>query len=77
MILPFLTAPERQGYQPVPATLSETGLRQHFDLTGAARFEYINRLGKYTFAQQKTLLHNGLRPLRQPGLAVALAAPTP
>lgn len=34
MISPFLTAPERQGYQQVPATLSESDLRQHFHLTG-------------------------------------------
>ena len=37
MILPFLTAPERQGYQQVPVTLSETDLRQHFYLTEADR----------------------------------------
>lgn len=42
MISPFLTAPERQGYQQVPAVLSETALRQHFHLTGADR-EFIQR----------------------------------
>jgi len=42
MISPFLTAPERQGYQQVPATLSESDLRQHFHLTGADR-EFIQR----------------------------------
>ncbi|MDB5233227.1 MAG: Tn3 family transposase [Hymenobacter sp.] len=42
MISPFLTAPERQDYQQVPATLSETDLRQHFHLTGADR-EFIQR----------------------------------
>ena len=36
-----------------------------------ARFEHINRLGKYTFAEQETLLRNGLRPLRQPGHSFA------
>ena len=38
------------------------------DLThlSPARFEHINRLGKYTFAEQEILLRNGLRPLRQP-----------
>lgn len=36
-----------------------------------ARFEHINRLGKYTFAEQQTLLRNGLRPLRHPGQAFA------
>lgn len=35
MIIPFLTAPEHQGYQQVPATLSETDVRQHFYLTQA------------------------------------------
>lgn len=42
MILPFLTAPERQGYQQVPAVLSESDLRQHFHLTKADR-EFIQR----------------------------------
>ena len=42
-----------------------------------ARFEHINRLGKYTFAEQETLLRNGLRPLRQPGQTVAPTAATP
>ena len=42
MILPFLTAPERQGYQQVPATLIESDLRQHFHLTAADR-EFIQR----------------------------------
>ena len=42
MISLFLTAPERQGYQQVPATLSETDLRQHFHLTKADR-EFIQR----------------------------------
>ena len=41
-----------------------------------ARFEHINRLGKYTFAEQETLLRNSLRPLRQPGQAVAPTAAT-
>ena len=41
-----------------------------------ARFEHINRLGKYTFAEQETLLRSGLRPLRQPGQAVASTAAT-
>jgi len=51
MILPFLTAPERQGYQQVPATLSETDLCQHFYLTEADREQVSqqrpegNRLG--------------------------------
>ena len=36
-----------------------------------ARFEHINQLGKYTFAERETLLRNGLRPLRQPSQAVA------
>ena len=31
-----------------------------------ARYEHINRLGKYTFAEQEALLNNGLRPIRQP-----------
>ncbi|GAA4020241.1 hypothetical protein GCM10022408_37710 [Hymenobacter fastidiosus] len=31
-----------------------------------ARYEHINRLGKYTFAEQEALLGKGLRPLRQP-----------
>ena len=42
MISPFLTAPERQGYQQVPATLSETDLRQHFYLTATDR-EFVQR----------------------------------
>ena len=42
-----------------------------------ARFEHINRLGKYTFAEQETLLRNGLRPLSQPGQAVEPMAATP
>ena len=42
MISPFLTAPERQGYQQVPAVLSETDLRQHFHLTGADR-DFVQR----------------------------------
>lgn len=42
-----------------------------------ARFEHINRLGKYTFAEQETLLGNGLRPLRQPGQAVGPMAAVP
>lgn len=37
MISPFLTSPERQGYQHVPAVLSETDLRHHFYLTEADR----------------------------------------
>ncbi|MBT9395625.1 DUF4158 domain-containing protein [Hymenobacter sp. NST-14] len=41
MISPFLTAPERQGYQQVPATLSETDLCLHFHLTATDG----NRLG--------------------------------
>ena len=40
------------------------------------RFEYINQLGQYTFAEQETLLRNGLRPLRQPGQTVAPTAVT-
>ena len=39
-----------------------------------ARFEHINRLD--TFTEQETLLRNGLRPLRQPGQAVAPTAAT-
>ena len=42
MISPFLTAPERQGYQQVLVTLSETDLRQHFHLTGADR-DFVQR----------------------------------
>ncbi|GAB3639210.1 hypothetical protein GCM10027422_48010 [Hymenobacter arcticus] len=42
MISPFLTAPERKGYQQVPAVLSETDLRQHFHLAGAD-CEFIQR----------------------------------
>ena len=38
-----------------------------------ARFEYINRLGKYTFANQQALLDNGLYPLRQPERPFAAA----
>lgn len=51
MISPFLTAPERQGYQQVPTTLSETDLRQYFYLTEADREQISqqrregNRLG--------------------------------
>lgn len=41
-----------------------------------ARFEHINRLGRYTFAEQETLLRNGLRPLRQPGHSFASAPAT-
>jgi len=41
-----------------------------------ARFEHINRLGKYTFAEQETLLRSGLRPLRQPGHSFAPAPAT-
>ncbi|MGY3091468.1 hypothetical protein ACVWYF_004536 [Hymenobacter sp. UYAg731] len=72
MISPFLTAPERQGYQQVPAVLSETDLRQYFHLTGADR-EFIqrqrrdgNRLGKYTLPSQVEVQPNGLRNRRKP-----------
>ncbi|MGY2134279.1 DUF4158 domain-containing protein [Hymenobacter sp. HD11105] len=37
MIPPFWTAPDCQGYQQVPAKLSEPELRQHFYLTVADR----------------------------------------
>ena len=51
---------------------------QDEDLThlSPARFEHINRLGKYTFAEQETLLRNGLRPLRQPEQMVEPMAAT-
>ena len=39
-----------------------------------ARFEHINRLGKYSFADQQALLNNGLRPLRRPEQAFTTAA---
>lgn len=39
-----------------------------------ARFEHINRLGKYSFADQQALLNNGLRPLRRPEQAFITAA---
>lgn len=41
-----------------------------------APFEHINRLGKYTFAEQEALLSKGLRPLRHPGYSVAPTAAT-
>lgn len=31
-----------------------------------ARFEHLNRLGKYTFPRAVEMQHNGFRPLRTP-----------
>ena len=42
-----------------------------------ARFEHINRPGKFTFADQQVLLNNGLRPLRQPEHPFAAAGSLP
>ena len=39
-----------------------------------ARYEHINRLGKYTFASQVEVEPNGLRSLRKPSEAAPMGA---